>query len=398
MTAMQRRRIDHDADWLDVANQWNVRDDTIYLNHGSFGPPPNPVAEAKRDWLQRMECQPMDFFCRHFEQAVVDARGALARFVGTNRKDLVLCDNATAAMNIVARSFPLSCGDQVLLTNHEYGAVHRIWQRACEQTGAQLRVANLPVRCHTSADVLHPLLAAVSASTRLIVVSHITSPTAIIFPIVDICREAADRDIPVCVDGPHAVATLDLALDRLGCAFYTASCHKWLSASLGSGFLYVHPAWQDRIQPMQQSWGRLQPEIPHTWDEEFTWPGTRDATSLFTIPDAIVFLENIGCEAFRQRTHWLAQYARRALEQLFNTMAIVPDSTTWYQTMTLIPLPVGNHAGLQQQLWKRFHIEVPIIQFEDNWYIRVSCHLYNSTSHIDLLVKALAVLCRSGGG
>ena len=160
----------------------------------------------------------------------------------------------------------------MLLTDHEYGAVKRIWERACRRGGAAPpRIATLPLPFTSSEETVASLFTAVTEHTKLIVVSHITSPTAVILPVAEICREARRRGIAVCIDGPHAPAQVDVALDELDCDYYVASCHKWLSAPFGSGFLYVHPRCQSGVQAPLLSWGRLLPAQPESWSDEFLW-------------------------------------------------------------------------------------------------------------------------------
>lgn len=228
---------------LSANEAWNLEPGVTYLNHGSFGPPPEAVRQARAVWQERLDRQPMDFFVRQLEPALLAARNKLAQFVGSDPENLIFVENATVGMNIVADSFPLQAGDEVLLNNHEYGAVQRIWKRACDAAGAKLVIATLPLPIRNAEETVAGLLAEATEKTRLIVVSHITSPTAITLPVADLCRAARERGIAVCIDGPHAVAQLELNLESLGCDFYTASCHKWLSAPFGSGFLYVAPRW-----------------------------------------------------------------------------------------------------------------------------------------------------------
>ena len=168
---------------------WDLRPGVTYLNHGSFGPSPRPVRDARRAWQAEIESEPMDFFSRRAEGLVHDVRARLARFVGCDTENLVLVDNATVAMNVVVANTRLAPGDQVLLTDHEYGAVSRMWGRACAEAGAELVTAPLPFPLSTVEDVLSALFARVTKRTRLIVVSHITSPTAVILPVAEICRE-----------------------------------------------------------------------------------------------------------------------------------------------------------------------------------------------------------------
>ena len=186
----------------------------------------------------------MDFFVRDYEPAWQAARNRLGDFVGTRPENLIFAENATAAMNTVANSFPLHHQDEVLLTDHEYGAVLRIWQRACQSAAAkEPQIAHLPGQIESADQVVEAIFRQATERTRLLVVSHITSPTAIILPIQQICTEARRRDICVCVDGPHAPAQIPLALGELPCDFYTASLHKWVSRlRLGIPFRRARPA------------------------------------------------------------------------------------------------------------------------------------------------------------
>jgi isopenicillin-N epimerase len=392
-----------DAAWSHLKAQWTFRPNTTYLNHGSFGPPPRCVREARQKWQDALDSQPMDFFVRELEPALAAARTKLAQFVGTTADHLIFIENATVGMNIVADSFPLTAGDEVLLNDHEYGAVHRIWGRACERAGAAVQNTVLPLPFLTAAETADALFAAVTDRTRLIVISHITSPTAVILPVAEICQRAKSRGIAMAIDGPHAVAQTPLAIDQLGGDFYTASCHKWLSGPFGSGFLYVHPRQQSHVQPPVLSWGRLPPGKINSWADEFVWSGTRNPVAYLGVPAAIEFLERIGLDNFRARTHWLAQYARQQLIELTQLEPIVPDDPTWYGSMAHVPLSATTtnetcavSNPLQHTIWRRLGIEVPIVDFRGRRYIRVSCHLYNDTEQLDRLVLGLKQLLAEG--
>ncbi len=280
-----------------------------------------------------------------------------------------------------------------------------------------MKVVELPLPFRTAAEPTDAIFTAVTPRTRLIVVSHITSPTAVTLPVEQICARARAGGIAVAIDGPHAIAQLPLAIDAVGCDFYAASCHKWLSAPFGSGFLYAAPQYQSLIRPPVLSWGRIPPTRIESWSDEFVWSGTRDPSAYLSIPAAIDFLDGVGFEAFRARTHWLAQYARRKLVELTDREPIVPDSAEWYGTMAHVPLPpprkdAGWHwqaksasaeaeggsvpSALQRAIWHELHIEVPIVEFRGERYIRVSCHLYNDTAEIDRLVAGLKRLLDAG--
>lgn len=383
----------HDDVWRQWREEWGIRPDTIYLNHGSFGPTPRRVRESQQEWQAELAAQPMDFFVRKFEPAWLAARERLAKFVGARPNDLVFMENSTAAMNVVAGSFPLAAVDEVLLTDHEYGAVVRIWKRACAAAGAdEPRIAKLPQRFESAAQVVDAIFAAVTGRTRLLVVSHITSPTAVILPVREICAAARERGIAVCVDGPHAPAQVAVAINDLDCDFYTASLHKWISAPIGSGFLYVAPQWQNRIRPTNLSWGRLLPAKPAAWWEEFVWPGTRDPSAYLAVPAAIELLEEVGLEDFQRRSHFLAKYARERIVTMMGLTPATPDDPRWYGSMASMPLPPGDARALQTALWQQHKIEVPVVERDGQRSIRVSCHLYNNHDDVDTLCEALAEL------
>lgn len=381
---------------MSIADEWNIAEGVTYLNHGSFGPSPRCVREARHDWTEKLERQPMDFYLRQMEPALDAAAEKLGRFFGADGNDLLFCDNATVAMNIVADSFPLHPGDEVLFTNQEYGAVMRIWRRACDRAQANIVVQPMPRPVTSAEEQVAGLLAGVTERTKLIVVSHITSPTAVIFPVEAICREAKKRGVPVCIDGPHALAMIDVNLRKLDCDFYCASGHKWLSAPFGSGFLFVAKRWQQKLSPPVMSWGGSLSGRPAHWQDEFRWLGTRDPAPFLAMPTAIEFLGQFGLEEFRSQTHELARYARQRIAELTGLEPPIPDSREWYGSMIALPLRPNGPAPkqgirdqLQNPLWEKHGIEIPIVHWHGERLIRVSCHLYNTREHIDRLCDAL---------
>ena len=396
---------------MSLRSEWTIPQDVTYLNHGSFGPSPRVVQEAREEWSRRLESRPMDFFYNRMEPALDEAMASVARFVAADPRDMAFVENATVAMNAVAESIELKPGDEVLLTDHEYGAVFRIWRHKCDQVGARLITARLAGESEDKNSKISPVMTvpeeivksifrAVADRTKIIVVSHVTSPTAVIFPVAEICRQAHSVGIPVCVDGPHAIAMLPVDLKEIDCDFYCASLHKWLSAPFGSGFLYVKRKHQHAIRPHLTSWGRSLGGRSARWQDVFNWLGTRDPAPFLTTPVAIEFLERVGVDAFRKSTHEMAQTARKKLEDLFETKAWIPDSPEWYGSMVAVPLPESGHKKprpnamhpLQQELLERFRIEVPVTESRGQFLLRVSFHLYNSIDEIDALVDGVKAL------
>ena len=417
-------------------SEWTLPDDVLYLNHGSFGPSPRCVQAAFEDWSRQLERQPMNFYLRQMEDALDESLNVLAKFVGTSRDCLVFSDNATTAMNVVAASVPLQGGDEVLLTDHEYGAVFRIWRRTAQKAGARVVTAELPDPLDDPDAVVDAIMSRVTERTRLIVVSHVTSPTAVVLPVEAVCRRARERGVPVCIDGPHAIAMLPVELRKLDCDFYSASCHKWLCGPLGSGFLYVAPRQQKHLVPSIISWGGSVSGRQASWKDEFNWIGTRNPASFLAIKSAIEFLKqparglmpseeaatlssrdrkgvltgtdlrplpngrgsilHSALDEFRHHARELMHFAAEQIGAVTSLPPFVSDIDQWCGSMLALPLPMqgdppkpGHRDPLQDALWERHRIEAPVVHWKGRRFIRVSAHLYNTTDEITQLADAL---------
>ncbi len=385
-------------DWGQFPSAWDLAPGVTYLNHGSFGPSPRVVREARQRWADELERNPMEFFVRRQEALLDEASRELGKFVGCRPENLVFVPNATVAMNIVAENSQLEPGDEVLLNDHEYGAVIRIWGAHCQRAGARTVLAKLPLHPHSSSDWVDAIFERITPRTRMIVLSHVTSPTALILPVEEVCRRAKPLGIPVCIDGPHAVAMLPLQLDQLGCDYYCASLHKWLAAPFGSGFLYSKPKHKSGLKPAIISWGRSLSGRESRWVDEFHWSGTSDPAAHLAVPDAIRFLQSVGLARFRDQCHTLAQYAGQQLSTHCGAIPLAKDNE--FGTMLTLELPQlkrveqqpGTPHPLQLQLATEFGIEIPIVEWRDRLHIRVSCHLYNTPDEINRLVEVLARL------
>ncbi|MEK6238977.1 MAG: aminotransferase class V-fold PLP-dependent enzyme [Planctomycetales bacterium] len=382
----------NDQDWANFREQWSFPPGVTFLNHGAFGPSPRVVREAQTAWRDRLESDPCRFFLREMEAALSAARGRLADFLGAGIDDLAFVDNATVGMNAVAASVSLNPGDEVLLTDHEYGAMLRLWRAVCEQAGASVIQAELPRPFQDAEETAGAILQAVTPRTRLVVISHITSPTATILPVEIVCRRARELGVPVCIDGPHAIGMLDVNLRALDCDYYTASLHKWLSAPFGAGLLYVHPRAQETIQPAVRSWGHGTSGERHSWRDEFLWPGTRDPSPQLAAVAALDFLEPVGWDAFRSRTHALAKRARERLVEVTKMEPWTPEDRHWQGSMVAVPLPPGPRRELQDALWHEYAVQVPIVSWQEHRLIRVSCHLYNTDADLRRLCEGLTIL------
>ena len=379
-----------------LASFWKLDPDTTYLNHGSFGPSPLPVQQARAAWSERLERQPMRFFCQEMEAELDQTSAVLAEFLKTQPERLALIDNATLAMNVVAASIDLNPGDEILINDHEYGAVKNIWQARCRESGAGLVTSTLPFP-PTDAEVVAIIESAITPRTRLIVVSHVTSATACILPVKAICQMALLHQIPVCVDGPHAIAMLDVNLNDLGCDYYCASGHKWLCAPFGSGFLWVHPRHHSSVRCPVISWGGSIAGRPATWKDRTNWLGTRDPAPLLALADAVRFFTPQRLQQFRQHAHGLVSHARRAMLDMPGVGTFCTPDESDFVSMAAVELPQppgwkpGYHGSpdpLQVELRDRHQIEIPVGSWNGRRFLRVSAHLYTTPADIERFLAA----------
>jgi isopenicillin-N epimerase len=382
-----------------------LRPDVVFLNHGSFGACPRPVFEVYQQWQQELEHQPVEFLGRRFNDLLRTARESLAAYVNADPDDLVYLPNATTGLNVVARSLPLQAGDEVLSTDHEYGAMERTWRFVCEKLGARYITQQLLPPFKSAEQVVEAIWRGVTARTRAIFLSHITSPTAIILPVAELVRRARAAGIFTVIDGAHALGQIPLDLAALGADFYTGNCHKWLCAPKGAAFLHARREMQSLLEPLVVSWGwRSETPGPSRFIDEQQWQGTRDIAAYLSVPAAIQFQADHHWPRVQAHCHALVQAARQAIGSLTGLAPLTPDSPSWYAQMVTLPLPAGADGrrpadtqhpaakALQRRLYDEFAIEVPILAWRERPFVRVSIQAYNTQADVDALVTALATL------
>lgn len=363
-----------------------------FLNHGSFGATPKPVFKEYQRWQRELENQPVEFLGRRQDGLMRESREALAEYLGTRAENLVYTQNVTISMNIVARSLKLGAGDEVLSTNHEYGAMDRTWRFLSKEHG--FTYINHPVSLDSHGDFIESFWRAVTPQTRVIFLSHITSPTATIFPVEKIIQRARERGIITVIDGAHVAGQLPLNLDALGADFYGGNLHKWLCAPKGAGFLYSRPEMQHLLKPLVVSWGyeSLTPS-GSTFIDHNEWWGTRDIAAFLTVPMTIRFQQEHAWAEVRSACHHLAVETWKRIHELTGQAPLHSDPEIWFAQMTVATLPAKvDIVALKQRLYDEYRVEIPLIDWHGNKLIRLSVQGYNSSRDTDRLLFALKKL------
>jgi isopenicillin-N epimerase len=373
--------------------------DVVFLNHGSYGAAPKPVFEAYQKWQLRLERQPVLFLGREFNQLMYEARSTLGKYLNADADELVFVPNATHGVNIIAHSLQLQPGDEVLTTDHEYGACDFTWDFVCKKTGARYIHQPISLPVHSNEEIVEQFWRGVTSHTRVIYLSHITSATALRLPVEEICRRARNAGILTVVDAAHSPGQIPVDLSALGADVATGNCHKWMLAPKGAAFLFVRWAIQPLVEPLVVSWGMNPNPTPEfTTGTRFVdilqWTGTRDPAPYLTVPDAIQFMREQDWENVRLNCHRLLRQAIERVCDLTDLQPLYPLESDFYSQMGIAPLPPCDPVELKSRLYDEYKIEIPVIQWQDRQFIRISIQGYNDQEDVDSLILALTDLLR----
>ena len=379
--------------------------EVTFLNHGSFGACPRSVFERYQSWQLQLERQPVAFldYYRGLSSWLGDARKALSEMLHTSADNIVGLTNATVGLNVVAQSLHLEPGDEILTTDHEYAALEKTWAYMARRSGAKIVVANIPLPLTDENQFTSALQQNMTNRTRVLFLSHITSATALVFPIERIVKEAKLRGIWTVIDGAHTPGHIALDIDALDADFYAGNCHKWMMAPKGSAFLYVRTELQAMINPLV---------ISHGWTEDAGEPGakgvfgntpfidglemqgTRDPSAWLTVPDAIAFAKQHQWDKVATQCRVLVQDTAARVAKLTGLPALSSPEFCAPQ-MVSMPVPQCDPKALQAKLYRDHKIELPCFDWQDRTIVRVSAQGYNTQKHMDKLVDALEEHFRS---
>jgi isopenicillin-N epimerase len=394
--------------YSEYIRHWGLDTAISFLNHGSFGAAPKTVLAFQQSLRERMEAEPVRFLMSDLAPLYQDALHFLADFVDADSEDMVFVPNATHGVNAVMRSLALRPGDEILTTSHDYYAVRNTLQQVAQTHGCRVVAASVPFPLENQGQVIDTILSCVSERTRIALIDHVTSPTALIFPIEKIVQLLQDRGIEVLVDGAHAPGMLPLSIRKINAAYYTGNCHKWICAPKGAGFLWVRRDKQESVHAPITSYNRSSTFSLTPFQLEFFWSGTTDQTAWLSVGAALRFMGALlpgGWTELMQHNHDLAVKARQTLCQVLHLHAPCPDAMLG--AMASLPVPANPNGRntlpafyldeLQKQLIENYQIQVPIMMWPraPQRLLRISAQLYNHISQYEALAGALEDLCRA---
>jgi isopenicillin-N epimerase len=375
-----------------VRHEWPLDWDFLSVNHGSFGAAPRVVLAAQQDWQRRLEAQPGRFMRAVLPDALRHAADRLGAFIGADGQDIAFVENATTGCNAVLRSLRLQPEDEIVVLTHGYGAVLNTVRHVCERAGARMVEAAVPFPQPQADAVVANIAGALSSRTRLAVVDHITSGSALVLPLQRIVAVCRDAGVPVLVDGAHGPAQVALDMRAIGADWYTGNCHKWLCAPKGSAFLYAASDRQHDLHPVT---------ISHGWGkgylEEFDWTGTRDPSAYLATGVAIDFHVRLGGEALMARNIALAAEATSLLARRLNTE---PGATgAMAGSMGMVKLPLSGPASPERSMALRARLlaagtDAPTHVQAGAIWLRLSAAAYNDIEDYERLAEIVARVVR----
>jgi isopenicillin-N epimerase len=373
-----------------IRHEWNLDPEFLTVNHGSYGATPKPVLAAQRAWQARMEAQPTRFFAREFFVLLRQAAARLATFVGVEPDDLVFVENATVGCNAVLRSIDFLPGDEIVVLTHGYGAVLKTARYVAARHRARVVEVPVPFPARDDAALLDSLAAALGPRTRLAVLDHITSASALLLPLAEMAAACHARAVPVLADGAHAPGNIALNIPATGADYYVGNCHKWLMAPKGCGFLWARRERQDGLHPVTISHG-----YGSGFLAEFDWTGTRDMSAYLAVTAALDFHQRLGGPALRARNTALAAEAAAMLAGRLGTSTVQGNAAS--HAMALVRLPIRGEVDPERALALRERLlelgtDAPINALAGAAWLRISAQAYNDIRDFDQLAHIVTVL------
>ncbi len=373
-----------------MREQFLLDKNITFLNHGSFGACPKPIFEEYQRFQLELESEPVNFIQKKLPIYLKEAKVPLAKYIGCDVDDFFFTPNPTFAINTVMRSLKLQAGDEILSTNHEYGAMDRTWNFYCKKTGAKYIRQEISLPIVSKEQIIEEFWKGYNKNTKVVFLNQISSSTALIFPVKEICDKAQQLGLITIVDGAHVPGHIDLNITELNPDFYTGTLHKWMLAPKGSSFLYVKNEFQNDIDPLVVSWGyeSLFPSESQFLDYH-EYQGTQDVSQYLCTPKVIEFLETNNWKQVSSDCKKIVRDNYQRFCDLLGTKPICPITDVFLGQMASIPVKTSKPMELKELLYAKHNIQIPVMPLNGNVYIRYSINAYNSQEDLEVLYKAL---------
>ena len=372
----------------EIKTLFHLDHNVTYLNHGSFGACPKEVLNTQFKLQKELEKEPVKHLAFDITKNLEKSRTALSNYINCDKDDVVYFPNPSTALNTVLRSLRLDKGDEVLSTNHEYGAMNKAWSYLSKKIGFKYINQKISVPLTTKEFFIKEFVKGITKKTRVIFLSHITSPTGLVFPIKEICEIAREKKIITIIDGAHVPGHIKLNLKELNADFYCGACHKWMCSPKGVAFLYAKKNRQDIIEPLVISWG-YDSENPSSSQflDYLQWQGTNDISAYLTIPETINFLKKKNWNEKAKKCRELNLWAINKIQQELNLKPLANSNFIGQMSSYLFDFK-GDLLSNQLDFYKKYKIQIPFFNWNDNTLFRISVQAYNNKEEIENFIDS----------
>ncbi len=372
-----------------MKNKFLLNPDITYLNHGSFGACPKMIFDDYQNWQNELEKEPVQFIINKAPIALKKSKECLAKFINCNSSDFFFTANPTFAVNTIMRSLNLSAGDEILATNHEYGALEMMWRFYSKTQHIKYIRQQISVPIISKEKIVQEFWSGLTSKTKVIFINHMSSATALLFPVQEICDKARELGIITIIDGAHIPAHFPLDIKKLNPDYYTGALHKWMLTPKGSSFLYVKNQHQKALDPLVISWGYENTNSENQFLDYHEQQGTRDIAAFLTVPKALQFLQENNWAIHTDNCKKLVRDNYKKFCDLVGSQPICPVTEEFLGQMASIPVKTSDPLKLKATLYEKYKIEIPVMVLNDVVYVRYSINAYNSQDDLDVLYDAL---------
>jgi isopenicillin-N epimerase len=372
--------------------EWLLDPEVAYLNHGAFGALPTSVGDAATELRLQMERDPADLLIRRLPGLIDDVRGRLSELLGGDEAGAVFVANATSGTQTVIASLApgFAPGDELVMTDHRYGAVDAQLTRAAAERGTTTVVAHVPLELTSPADVVAAITERFTERTKLLVVDSVASLSGFVFPVPQIVAAAHERGVPVLVDAAHAPGQVDVDLRSIGADFWVGNLHKWVCSPRAAAYLHIAPKWRDTIRPLVASHG-----FTGSLQDAFDWTGTLDPVTILAVPAALEFWSaSGGWNDVRRRQRSIVDDGASRVAAAVGTETAVAESFRAAMRIIRLPMPLDADAArsIENVLAEKYRIEVSLMPLHGQSWVRVCGQIYNTPDDYDRLGVALGEL------
>ena len=387
---------------MNLKNQFLLDNKVTFLNHGSFGACPKKIFNEYQSWQKKLENQPVKFLdqFRDFGPNMTNVREALSKKINCNVNNLVPVVNATTGLNAIIKSLHFKKGDEVIMSNHEYGALEKTWQFIKTKYKIKITIAKVSLPISSEEKFIKDFVKKFTSKTKILFLSHITSPTALLFPIKKLVKIAKQHKIITIIDGAHAPGHIDLNLKNLNADFYSGNCHKWMMSPKGAAFMWSSSKYKNHLDPLivSHGWNKKNNSINQKgalgnsrFIDMFEYNGTKDPAAWLSVPASIKYInDKKNTKLFITQSKVLHNFALK-LSKTFK-MPLLGDRKFLPPLMISVPIPKVKEIEFQRKLYKNYKIEIPIIPWENKSFARISYQLYNSIKDLEKLEYAFKKL------